>query len=87
MLHTHSPELDVSTHFELDGPAHDVDPLVTANDSRVAFNVQVRCRTAGDLKVGDRMWGLAACEEQQRLFFLSLTVVFLVDQVEFSSHV
>lgn len=53
-FHTYSPELNVSTHFELYGPAHDVHPLITTNDSfAVALNVEVRCCTAGDLKTKD----------------------------------
>lgn len=49
--HTYSPELDASTHFELYGPAHYVDALISTNDGlAVPFNVQVRCCTTGDLQ-------------------------------------
>lgn len=51
LIHTYSPELDASTHFELYSPAHDVDPLISTNDSlAVPFDVQVRGCTAGDLQ-------------------------------------
>lgn len=50
-LHTYSPELDASAHFELYSPAHDVDALVSANDGlAVTFDVQIRRCTTGDLK-------------------------------------
>lgn len=51
VIHTYSSELDASTHFELYSPAHDVDPLISTNDSlAVPFDVQVRRCTAGDLQ-------------------------------------
>ena len=54
-LHTYSSELNASTHFELNSPAHDVDALVSTNDGlAVPFNVQVTCCTAGDLKIRDK---------------------------------
>lgn len=41
--HTYSSELNVTTHFELYSPAHDVDPFVSTNYGlAVSFNVQVR---------------------------------------------
>lgn len=53
-IHTYSPELDVSAHFELHSPAHDVDTLVSTNDGlAVTFNVQVRRCAAGDLTSQD----------------------------------
>lgn len=48
---TYSPELDVSTHFELHRSAHYVHAFVSTNDGfAVPFNVQVSCSTTCDLQ-------------------------------------
>lgn len=49
---TYSPELDVSTHFELHSSAHNVDAFVSTNDGfAVALNVEVGRSAACDLRV------------------------------------